>query len=333
MKSIGKKLILISFILAILASVSVLGYLQSLKKPQKEANKKITVLVAAETIPARTIITNKMIKQIQVSEDSIFMSYIKDSSMIIGKYAKNDILQNEGFFTDKLVDKNGNELSYKVEDNHRAISINAAGDSGVSDLIKPGDYVDVIVFLAEKKDGTKVLRPDEAKTIIQNVMVLAVDTEINRNDKQVDKIPANFFVAVSIPTSEIEKMVLAESMGNIKLVLRPLNKENDSETKGITGDELITSSSVVDKDNAPVQNISATTGEQVTSNTDSGNNTGSNTPDKYGYYKIKSGDSLRQISMNFYGDVDKYILIKQANNIENENQISVGDVIKIPILP
>ena len=71
MKSTAQKLILISFVLALIAAVAVFLYLQSLKAP-KEITKKITVLVAAETIPPRTLIDKKMIKEIQVSDDSIF---------------------------------------------------------------------------------------------------------------------------------------------------------------------------------------------------------------------------------------------------------------------
>lgn len=63
MKSTAQKLILISFVLALIAAVTVSLYLQSLKSPN-EITKKITVLVAAETIPSRTLIDKKMIKEI-----------------------------------------------------------------------------------------------------------------------------------------------------------------------------------------------------------------------------------------------------------------------------
>lgn len=335
MNNAGKKLIIISFILAIAASICIFAYLQSLKSPPKEEVKKITILVASEKIPARTQITDKMIKKIEVPADSIFNNYIIDASKISGKYTKNDILQNEGFSTDKLVDKDGNELAYNVEDNHRAVSINAAGDSGVADLIKPGDYVDVVVFLAEKKDGTKVIREEQAKTIIQNIMVLAVDTQINRDEKQLDKVPSNFFVTLSVPISEVEKMVLAESMGNVKLVLRPLKKEEDNKATGITGSQMIDNGSLSSSSQGNVSgndNTSQNTSNNNAQSTASSSNTENNTSEKYGYYKIKEGDSLRQISIYFYGDADKYIIIQNANGIKDENQINVGDIIKIPVL-
>ena len=170
--------------------------------------------------------------------------YIKDSSKIVGKYTKETIYKNEGFHNDKLLDKDGDELSLKIDSNHRAISINVTGDSGVSDLLKPGDTVDIIAYIAEKKDGAKVVRPDIAKIILQNIEILAVDKQLNRedktNDKTIDKEKTltNFLVTLSVPTSEIEKLVLAESIGSIKLALRPLKDDNTTQTNGTTLEEL-----------------------------------------------------------------------------------------------
>ena len=71
-----------------------------------------------------------------------------------------------------------------------------------------------------------------AKIILQNIEILAVDKQLNReektNDKAIDKEKTltNFLVTLSVPTSEIEKLVLAESIGSIKLALRPLKDDN-----------------------------------------------------------------------------------------------------------
>ena len=47
---------------------------------------------------------------------------------------------------------------------------------------------------------------------------------------------------------------------------------------------------------------------------------------------VKQGDTLRKISTYFYGDPQKYNLIKQANGIGEENLIKAGTNIKIPVL-
>lgn len=320
MKNRGQKLILISFVLALIAAVMAFLYLQSFK-PSSERSGKATILVAAETIPLGTLVDEKMIKKIQVTYNPIFDNYIKDSSKIVGKYTMETISKNEGFYIDKLLEKGGDELNLKIDSDYRAISISVTGDSGVSGLLKPEDYVDIIVYTAEKRDGTKVVRPDEAKIVLQNIQVLAVDKQLSRGNNQSNKkddsgkTPTNFLVTLSVKTSDLEKVVLAQSIGNIKLALRPLKDDDTTETKGTTWEEL----SVDDATNNEV-----VSGEE--------NNSSNVNSENYKSYTVEPGDTLKSISRQFYENEDKYTIIKEANNIQDENLVLTGEVIKIPIL-
>lgn len=313
MKNTSQKLIIISFVLALITAILVFQYLQSLKLP-KDAVKKTTVLVAKETIAPRTLIDKKMVKEIEVADDSIFTNCIKDKSQIIGKYTKETIYENQGFRSDNLLSENGDELALNLNSDHRAMSINVSGDAGVSDLIKAGDFVDVIVFLAEKKDGEKVIREDTSKIILQNIQVLAVDKQLNREDtsKDNEKVPTSFLVTLSVSTSDVEKLVLAESIGSLKLALRPIKSDGTKKTDGTTDKELTVSNS-------------GGKATEVKETTNSGNTI------NYVNYTVKPGDTLKKISTAFYGVKEKYVLIKEANNIKNENLIVTGEVIKIPI--
>ncbi|RMD00362.1 Flp pilus assembly protein CpaB [Clostridium autoethanogenum] len=319
MKGRGQKLILISFILALIAAVAAFAYLQSLKS-SSEAAKKTTILVAAETISPGTLINKKMIKKIQVPYNPIFDNYIKDSSKIAGKYTTETISKNEGFHIDKLLEKGGDELNLKMDNDYRAISISVTGDSGVSGLLKPKDYVDIIVYTSEKRDGTKVVRPDEAKIVLQNIQVLAVDKQISRENKESNinkssdngKAPTNFLVTLSVKVPDLEKVVLAQSIGSIKLALRPLKDERTTETNGVTWEEMSvnTDEKTFNKEN----NLNITSSEN------------------YKSYTVEPGDTLKSISRKVYENEDKYTAIKEANNIQDENLILTGETIKIPIL-
>lgn len=312
MKKAGKQLILISFFLALLAAGAVFVYLHSLNtvKAPKTTVKKISVWVASESIPAGTKVDKKMIKQIQVTDDSVLGNYIKDSSQIIGKYTKESITSNECFNNDMVYTTGGSEFTTVIEENHRAVSLNATGDSAVSYLIKPGDYVDVLVYLPEKKDGTKVIRESQARLILQNVKVLAIDRLVNRSDKTPDKLPTTFLVTLSIKTDDTEKIVLAENIGTLKLVLRPMDKENNVNSNGTTDAQLMVN------DTASGQTASTTSGSSGS---------------KAASYTVRRGDTLKIISKSFYGDPDKYTLIQKANNIQDENMIILGEVLKIPL--
>lgn len=323
MKGTAQKLILISFALALVGALIFFIYVKSLKETNKSV-KKIKVLVAAENIPSMTLIEKKMVKEIEVADNSIVKNYISDSSKIIGKYAKETVYKDEGFISNILLDKNSDELSLRIDSGSRAVSLNVTGDSAVSDLLKPEDYVDVVVYTAEKKDGTSVIRNDEAKIILQNIKVLAVDKDINRSGSsnestsQAGKTLSNFLVTLSVPSNDVEKLVLAQSIGSIKLVLRPMNDKNTVNTDGTTWKELsVKDSTVEDQKN---EDQKKTEKSEVSEEKE------------YDAYTVKRGDTLRKISLKFYGTKSKSTLIEKANNINNKNLIKPGQILKIPVL-
>ena len=322
MKNTGKRLIIISFMLAVVSSVAIFLYLKPLKTPNTIAKEK-TILVATETILPRTLIEKKMVKEINVPDNAIFENYIVDSTNIVGKYSKETILKDEGFHKNKLTSDINSELILKIGDNNRAISINVNGSTGVSDLIKQGDFVDIIVSLPEKKDGQKTVSPDLSRILLQNIQVLAVDKALFREDADRVEVPINYLVTLSVSIVDIEKLTLAEDIGKLKLVLRPLKADSIQKSEGATLEELILDGAKEIKDSLP--ETPAKPEEEIKSNIGSNN-------DKFVYYTVKLGDTLRKISTDFYGDPLKYVLIKQANGIGELNIINTGISIKIPVL-
>src|SRR5262249_32069993 len=65
----------------------------------------------------------------------------------------------------------------------RAISINVDAESGVSGLIWPGDYVDVV--LTQVIDKTDLAHGTLSETVLHNVRIIAIDQEIMQG------VPAN----------------------------------------------------------------------------------------------------------------------------------------------
>jgi nucleoid-associated protein YgaU len=50
-------------------------------------------------------------------------------------------------------------------------------------------------------------------------------------------------------------------------------------------------------------------------------------------YVVKPGDTLRDLAVRFYGDVDLARLIAEENGIEDTSQLLVGDELEIPPEP
>jgi nucleoid-associated protein YgaU len=47
-------------------------------------------------------------------------------------------------------------------------------------------------------------------------------------------------------------------------------------------------------------------------------------------YVVKSGDSLSRIAKSYYGNVNEYTKIAEANNISDPDKIQAGQQLKIP---
>jgi len=319
MKSTEQKLVLISFVLAAIAAVAVFVYLRTLKEPEKEVPL-TKILVAADVIPPRTLIKRNMIREIEVEDNPIFADYLRDYSQIEGKYTRETILKNEGFHHDKLLDALETELSLRVRENHRAISISVLGSTGVSQLIKPGDFVDIVATFDEKTEDSEIVRYDSSKMLLQNIEVLAIDKLLNRDEteKSSENVPSMFLVTLSVAATDVEKIVLADNIGNITLALRPLKDDSVIETQGVIWKEIS-----IPAYDEPSQTDADTPCE------DDNNATNST---EYINYTVKSGDTLVKISREFYGNDENYKLIMEANNIEDPNIIITGQVLKIPVL-
>ena len=221
MKGTIRKLILISFVLALLAAGSVYVYLQSLNVITDTEGLR-AIYVATETIPPRTRIQASMIKQIYVPQDTFTNQYISSTGDIIGKYTNNTIQVNEGFLTNKLTDERQGGLSLRIPNGHRAVSLNVSASAGVAHLLKPQDRVDVVFFGGN----------DSTKIILQNISILAIDKQLNRNEESNGgDMPGSFLVTLSVPNRDVEKIVLAENIGSIKLALRHAEDDGNTPTR------------------------------------------------------------------------------------------------------
>ena len=345
MKSTQQKLILIAFLLAVLTASLGFMYLNSLEAPRAETEK-IRVLVAAETIPPRTLIEESMVKEMEVEENSVFNNYMNQREGIVGQYSKETILENEGFYRERLVDESHSELSLRIPENHRALSIGVTGGSGVAHLIKAGDFVDVVVYIGEREEEEEKVNPEMAKMFLQRLEVLAIDKQMNREDSSGgSEVPGGFLLTLAVPVDQVEVLVLAENVGSIDVALRPLEDEDTPDTKGAQWEQLSLNHKGVflDEDEEAGEDREIEDEEAEDEKEDQeGDDSREGNPDgdsdqqgeteeeKYTYYRVKRGDTLFRIAREVYGDHRKYVLIEEANNIEDRSLIVTGRVLKIP---
>lgn len=330
MKKSSKGLFILAFILALIGAGAFYVYLSGLETPQIVETKTVSIVVAAVEIPARTLITDEMIKTVEVPENSVLVGGLSSVEEVVGKYTRALIFAQQPIHPGALIEDVSDELSMKVKGNHRAMTLSVSGATGVSNLIEPGDRVDVVVYLPQIVEQNRIVRPDIAKLLLQNIEVLAVDRSLNRDAsknqstaEEVDPIGA-YFVTLSVPVTEVESLVLAKDIGTIDLALRPFEDDYSYVTSGVIWQELLLNDAGKLKDFFPDYEFEGVDYSLL--------EPGTYVYSQYVYYTIEFGDTLRSISEKFYGTSEYVDLLKQVNKIEDENLILAGTGIKIPVL-
>jgi len=135
---------------------------------------------------------------------------VKDS--LLGEVTKVFLKENEPILDSKLSSKGGG-LSLLIEKSKRASSIQVDKVSGVSGFILPGDRVDVI--LTVQRTGSS--RDAIAKTILQNVEVLAAGEKTEQKENKVITVQA---VTLLVDPEGAQALALASNEGKLHLALR-----------------------------------------------------------------------------------------------------------------
>lgn len=114
----------------------------------------------------------------------------------------------------------------------RAISIKVDEESGVAGLIRPGDYVDVLLTqVFEKADPA---RRALSETVLGNVRVIAIDQEIVQGGRTITSVAGKQAQTVSLELApdQVKKITVARQMGTLSLAVRAAVEQWDTADTG-----------------------------------------------------------------------------------------------------
>jgi len=157
---------------------------------------------------------------------------VKDS--LSGQVTKVFLMENEPILDSKLSSKGGG-LSLLISPTKRASSIQVDKVSGVSGFILPGDRVDVILTV-DRYDFAGGNRDAIAKTILQNVEVLAAGEKTEQKENKVITVQA---VTLLVDPEGAQALALATNEGKLNLALRNPTDEDTSTVEPLTRTEIL----------------------------------------------------------------------------------------------
>ncbi len=190
----NRGLILIGLFLGLVSAVLIVVYLSQAGEGGggEVSGAEVTpVVVASQDIAAGTRIIEGMVEAKDIAVDTVLAGVFSDTEGVIGQVTRVPLVAGEQVITTKVTATGaaiaGGEnppLAFVIPEGKRAVSILVSNVIGASGLIRPGDYVDVILAVQIQvgsgdgdSDGSQV---QIAQTILQNVLVLSVDQDVTR---------------------------------------------------------------------------------------------------------------------------------------------------------
>ncbi len=142
-----------------------------------------------------------------------------------------------------------NTASY-IPAGYRVWSLKVSLDSAVSNLLKPGDRVDVLVFLRKSAD----IPETGTRTVLRDVRVFAVNQRTERRVEKDGSESVAKTVSLLVKPDHVETLALADQLGSITLSLRPVGEEAANEdivSAGKTARQLVMGESERADDDPP----------------------------------------------------------------------------------
>ena len=201
------------------------------------------VLVAQRALPTGTIITPDAIGyQLwpeELVQDAYFLDGEADVSKLIGTVVRHSVTAGEPVTQGSLVSPGDRGfLAAALTPGMRAITVPVDAKAGVAGFVFPGDRVDMVLTQTVSGNEGKPLKASE--TILRNLRILATDQSTTQQTVNGHtKVKAFRTVTMEVTPTIAEKIAVAQTLGNLSLVLRPLADNQSELERAIASGELV----------------------------------------------------------------------------------------------
>jgi pilus assembly protein CpaB len=194
----------------------------------------VPIAVAAVNLPWGTKLMPEMIKSAPYLKESLPSGYFSNvgdlkDRVIIAPLRANDPI-SEHHLAPQDVKTGG--VSAVLKEGKRAVSVKGDKVIGLSGLINPGNMVDVLVTIQDPQK-----KEDRTKLILENILVLATGTQIQKNEKGAPS-PVDVYT-LEVTPEEAERLTLGGSQGKLQLALRSVLDSETVLTKGVNVPQML----------------------------------------------------------------------------------------------
>ena len=232
--------------IALITTVLVYQWLQGQKMTEVDLPEVVvegvSVAVATADIPWGTILAEKRVKMVRYPEESVPSGHFIDQDSLKGRVILINLKKNEPILESKLapIDLKTGGVVAVMDPNKRAMAVKVNEIVGLPGFVQPGDRVDVLATFKDPK-GKKSKGGDITKVVLENTLVLAINTQMERANGEDEKPTPVKVITLEVSLEEAEKLAMAENGGKLRLALRsPLNPDL-KKTTGANFNDLLAS--------------------------------------------------------------------------------------------
>lgn len=203
---------------------------QNRTKPQTFA----TIVVASRPLRFGNELSTASLKEIPWAAEKLPEGSFARISDLLGGNGKRLALfameANEPILESKITGPGQKaNLAAVIEEGKKAITVRVDDVVGVAGFILPSDRVDVLLT---RKVGSNQATSDN---ILQNVKVLAID---QKADDRLDKPTLARAVTLEVSTLDAQRLNVAQSVGTLSLILRPVAEFIPEAVTRVTSSQL-----------------------------------------------------------------------------------------------
>ena len=199
---------------------------------QKEAQQTLAV-VAVKPLAAYKPIARDAVALVPVSVKPADPFTTIDE--VVGKQPLVDI--DTGAPVTRRYFREGNLLARAIPPGFQAVSISVTDVLAVGGFLRPGDVVDILIFLR----GSEGIDKPQSRVLLENVRVLAyleqvVDRPQGVEDDKKQQQRQQRTAVLAISEKDTTKLMLGASLGELRLALHGQSDEDNGQTVATTGD-------------------------------------------------------------------------------------------------
>lgn len=218
----------VSAVLALVTTLAVTGYLQSLRRQVAVVTpvKTEAVVFAKTNIAERRVVSGDVLELRQVPVTAIHPRAARQMEEVANRVAVAPIFADEQVLVTKLAPLGVNVgLSFVLPKDKRAMTIAVNEVIGVAGFVFPGDRVDVV--------GTVTVKDVSfTKMVLQGVEVLAIAQKVEQKPGEEPRVTTSATLALTPDQTEVLAQI--DNSGKVRLALRPYGVAEKVQTAGMT---------------------------------------------------------------------------------------------------